>query len=138
LLCVDRDCVAILDQSDWPTFGRFGPDMADAKVALITDGRFSGATRGFCIGHVGPEAAECGPIALVEDGDTISIDAEKGTIDLDVDDAVLEERRKAWTPRTNDYQSGTLWRYAQNVGSARNGALTHPGAQAETHVYADI
>ena len=108
------------------------------KVALITDGRFSGATRGFCIGHVGPEAADCGPIALVEDGDTISIDAEAGTIDLVVDEATLAERRKAWQPRTNDYQSGALWRYAQNVGPARDGALTHPGAKAETHVFADI
>jgi dihydroxy-acid dehydratase len=108
------------------------------KVALITDGRFSGATRGFCIGHVGPEAADCGPIALVEDGDVIAIDAEAGTIDLLVDEAVLAERRKAWTPRTNDYQSGALWRYAQNVGPAYKGAVTHPGAKAETHVYADI
>ncbi|MEM6586134.1 MAG: dihydroxy-acid dehydratase, partial [Pseudomonadota bacterium] len=103
-----------------------------------TDGRFSGATRGFCIGHVGPEAADCGPIALVEDGDTIRIDAEKGTIDLDVDEETLTKRRDAWRPRANDYQSGTLWRYAQNVGPARTGALTHPGAKAETHVYADI
>lgn len=119
------------------TAALYGQGMGE-KVALITDGRFSGATRGFCIGHVGPEAAECGPIALVENGDTISIDAEAGTIDLEVEDAVLEERRKAWKPRTNDYQSGTLWRYAQNVGSARYGALTHPGAKAETHVFADI
>ena len=119
------------------TAALYGQGMGE-KVALITDGRFSGATRGFCIGHVGPEAAECGPIALIEDGDTIAIDAEAGTIDLVVDDAVLEERRKAWKPRTNDYQSGTLWRYSQNVGPARQGALTHPGAKAETHVYADI
>lgn len=119
------------------TAALYGQGMGE-KVALITDGRFSGATRGFCIGHVGPEAAECGPIALVENGDTISIDAEAGTIDLEVEESVLEERRKAWKPRTNDYQSGTLWRYAQNVGSARYGALTHPGAKAETHVFADI
>ncbi|MEL7446737.1 MAG: dihydroxy-acid dehydratase, partial [Pseudomonadota bacterium] len=119
------------------TAALYGQGMGE-KVALITDGRFSGATRGFCIGHVGPEAADCGPIALVEDGDTISIDAEAGTIDLEVDAAVLEQRRQAWQPRTNDYQSGTLWRYAQNVGPAVKGALTHPGAKAETHVYADI
>ncbi|MEO0689681.1 MAG: dihydroxy-acid dehydratase [Pseudomonadota bacterium] len=119
------------------TAALYGQGMGE-KVALITDGRFSGATRGFCIGHVGPEAAECGPIALVEDGDQISIDAEEGTIELDVDAEALEARRKAWTPRTNDYQSGTLWRYAQNVGPARTGALTHPGAKAETHVFADI
>jgi len=105
---------------------------------LITDGRFSGATRGFCIGHVSPEAAECGPIALVEDGDIISIDAETGAIELDVAEDILAERRKAWTPRSHDYQAGAIWRYAQNVGSARYGALTHPGARAETHVFADI
>jgi dihydroxy-acid dehydratase len=108
------------------------------KVALITDGRFSGGTRGFCIGHVGPEAADCGPIALVEDGDTIAIDAEAGTIDLLVDEAILATRKAAWQPRVNDYQSGALWRYAQNVGPAWQGAVTHPGAKAETHVYADI
>jgi dihydroxy-acid dehydratase len=108
------------------------------KVALITDGRFSGATRGFCIGHVGPEAADGGPIALVEDGDVIRIDAEAGTIDLDVPEAVLADRRARWQPRANDYQSGALWRYSRNVGPAYKGAVTHPGACAETHVYADI
>lgn len=108
------------------------------KVALITDGRFSGATRGFCIGHVGPEAADGGPIALIEDGDTIRIDAEAGTIDLDVPKATLAARRAAWTRRTNDYQSGALWRYSQTVGPAYKGAVTHPGAATETHVYADI
>jgi len=119
------------------TAALYGLGMGE-KVALITDGRFSGATRGFCIGHVGPEAAECGPIALVENGDLIEIDAEKGTIDLLVDDQVLEERRKAWSPRVSDYGSGALWRYAQNVGPAYKGAVTHPGGTAETHVYADI
>ena len=119
------------------TAALYGQGMGE-KVALITDGRFSGATRGFCIGHVGPEAADGGPIALIEDGDIIAIDAEAGTIDLDVEEAVLEHRRAAWTARRNDYQSGTLWRYAQNVGPAHQGAVTHPGAKAETHVYADI
>ena len=119
------------------TAALYGQGMGE-RVALITDGRFSGATRGFCIGHVGPEAAEGGPIALVEDGDIISIDAEAGTIDLEVDADVLEARRSGWQARTNDYQSGTLWRYAQNVGPAYKGALTHPGAKAERHVYADI
>ncbi len=107
-------------------------------VALITDGRFSGATRGFCIGHVGPEAADGGPIALVEDGDTIRIDAEAGTIGLDVPDDVLAARRAAWRPRVSAYQSGALYRYAQTVGPASRGALTHPGARVERHVYADI
>jgi dihydroxy-acid dehydratase len=108
------------------------------KVALITDGRFSGATRGFCIGHVGPEAAEGGPIALVENGDPIVIDAEAGTIDLDVAEEVLAERRRNWSARDNGHGSGALWRFAQNVGPAWQGAVTHPGARAESHVYADI
>lgn len=119
------------------TAALYGQGLGE-KVALITDGRFSGATRGFCIGHVGPEAAEGGPIALVQDGDVIRIDAEAGTIDLIVEDAVLTERKAAWAPRTNDYQSGALWRYAQNVGPAWAGAVTHPGAKSETHVFADI
>ena len=119
------------------TAALYGQGMGD-KVALITDGRFSGATRGFCIGHVGPEAAVGGPIALIEDGDTITIDAEQGTIDLEVDDATLEKRRAAWKPRETMYASGALWKYAQQVGPARKGAVTHPGAKAEKHVYADI
>ncbi len=119
------------------TAALYGQGMGE-KVALITDGRFSGATRGFCIGHVGPEAAEGGPIGLVEDGDMIAIDAEAGTIELEVDEAVLAERRKAWKPRGHDYNAGALWRYAQTVGPAYKGAVTHPGAAAETHVYADI
>ncbi len=108
------------------------------KVALITDGRFSGATRGFCIGHVGPEAAIGGPIALLRDGDIIAIDAENGTIAVELDDAELAKRRKSWKPRRHDYQSGALWKYAQTVGDAEKGAVTHPGAAMETHVYADI
>ena len=119
------------------TAALYGQGMGE-KVALITDGRFSGATRGFCIGHVGPEAADCGPIALVEEGDIIAIDAESGTIELEVDEAVLGERRKRWKPRGHDYNAGALWRYAQNVGPAWQGAVTHPGGKAETHVYADI
>lgn len=119
------------------TAALYGQGMGE-KVALITDGRFSGATRGFCIGHVGPEAAECGPIALIEDGDEIIIDADNGIIDLNVDPEALENRRKSWQPRSTDYGSGALWRYAQNVGPAYQGAVTHPGGQAETHVYADI
>ncbi len=119
------------------TAALYGQGLGE-KVALITDGRFSGATRGFCIGHVGPEAAECGPIALIEDGDVVNIDAEKGIIDLEVDAETLEIRRKAWKPRLSDYGSGALWRYAQNVGPAYKGAVTHPGAEAERHVYADI
>jgi len=119
------------------TAALYGQGMGE-KVALITDGRFSGGTRGFCIGHVGPEAAEGGPIALIEDGDIIAIDAEAGTIDLKVAESVLADRRARWTPRRNDYQAGALWRYARNVGPAWRGAVTHPGAAAETHVYADI
>lgn len=115
----------------------YGQGLGEA-VALVTDGRFSGATRGFCIGHVGPEAAVGGPIALVEDGDLISIDAEAGTITLHVDENVLTERRTKWRPREHEYQSGALWRYSQVVGSAANGAVTHPGAAMERFVYADI
>ncbi|MER2520108.1 MAG: dihydroxy-acid dehydratase [Bdellovibrionales bacterium] len=107
------------------------------KVALITDGRFSGATRGFCIGHVGPEAAVGGPIALVRDGDMIAIDADKGTLTVELSDEELAARRKAWTPRQHDFQSGALWKYAQLVGDAEKGATTHPGAKAETHIYAE-
>jgi dihydroxy-acid dehydratase len=119
------------------TAALYGLGMGE-KVALITDGRFSGATRGFCVGHVGPEAAECGPIALIEEGDEITIDAHKGIIDINVSDGVLAERKSKWVPRENDYTSGALWRFAQNVGPAYQGAVTHPGAKAEKHVYADI
>ena len=119
------------------TAALYGQGMGE-KVALVTDGRFSGATRGFCIGHVGPEAADGGPIGLVETGDIIAIDAIAGTIDLLVDEAVLLDRKANWRPRRTDYQSGALWRYAQNVGPAHAGAVTHPGAKAETHIYADI
>ncbi|MFQ5765894.1 MAG: dihydroxy-acid dehydratase, partial [Rhodospirillales bacterium] len=115
----------------------YGQGMGD-KIALITDGRFSGATRGFCVGHVTPEAATGGTIGLLKDGDVITIDADAGTIDVDLSDAELKKRHKAWKPRPNDYQSGALWRYAQTVGEAAKGAVTHPGARAETHVYADI
>ena len=119
------------------TAAMYGLGMGES-VALITDGRFSGATRGFCIGHVGPEAADGGPIALIEDGDTISIDAEAGTIDLQVAADVLAARRAAWRPRDNGYGAGALWRFAQTVGPAYQGAVTHPGAKAERHVFADI
>ncbi len=115
----------------------YGQGMGD-KVALITDGRFSGATRGFCIGHVGPEAAVGGPIGLLKDGDMITINAETGTIEVDLTEDELAARRQNWQPRKTDYQSGTLWKYAQTVGSAEKGALTHPGGESETHVYADI
>ncbi|MER9728505.1 dihydroxy-acid dehydratase [Mesorhizobium sp. M0217] len=119
------------------TAALYGQGMG-GKVALITDGRFSGATRGFCIGHVGPEAAVGGPIGLLKDGDVISIDATKGTIAVDLSEAELATRAKAWKARTTDYQSGAIWKYAQTVGPARNGAVTHPGGAKETHCYADI
>ena len=109
------------------------------KVALITDGRFSGATRGFCVGHVGPEAAQGGPIALVRDGDTITLNALEGTISFDVSDEEMDRRRQEWGgARETIYASGALWKYAQLVGSARLGACTHPGAAAESHVYMDL
>ena len=119
------------------TAALYGQGMGD-KVALITDGRFSGATRGFCIGHVGPEAAVGGPIALVKDGDIIEIDAVKGTINLKVTADELAKRRKTWKPREIDFGSGYIWKYAQQVGDALHGAVTHPGAAAEKSCYADI
>ena len=119
------------------TAALYGQGMGGA-VALITDGRFSGATRGFCIGHVGPEAAAGGPIGLLEDGDVITIDATKGRLDVALSADDLATRRKKWKPRRTDYQSGALWKYAQTVGPARDGAVTHPGGAAETHCYADI
>lgn len=115
----------------------YGQGRGD-QVALITDGRFSGATRGFCVGHVGPEAAVGGPIALLKDGDQITIDANKGEITVALSEKELATRKAAWKPRAHDYQSGALYKYAQTVGSAEKGAVTHPGAQKETHVYADI
>ena len=108
------------------------------KVALITDGRFSGATRGFCVGHVGPEAAVGGPIALIEDGDKILLDGDKGILEVDLSEEELAKRKEKWKPRKTDYNSGTLWKYAQTVGSSSKGAITHPGAEEETHTYADI
>ncbi len=115
----------------------YGQGMGD-KVALITDGRFSGATRGFCIGHVGPEAAVGGPIALLRNGDRIRIDAAAGTLDVLLSEAELAARKAAWKPRTNDYGSGAIWRYAQNVGPAWQGAVTHPGGEGERKQYGDI
>ncbi len=109
------------------------------KIALITDGRFSGATRGFCVGHVGPEAAVGGPIGLLKDGDMITLDAVTGEISVALSDAELAARKAAWTgPRETMYATGALWKYAQLVGQARDGAVTHPGGKAERHVYADI
>ncbi|MFC4668775.1 dihydroxy-acid dehydratase [Seohaeicola nanhaiensis] len=109
------------------------------KVALITDGRFSGATRGFCVGHVGPEAAHGGPIALIKTGDVITINAIEGTISVALTDEELGERKAAWPgPCKTDYASGALWKYAQLVGKTNKGAVTHPGAKAETHVYMDL
>ena len=109
------------------------------KVALITDGRFSGATRGFCVGHVGPEAAHGGPIAMLRDGDVITIDAIKGELSVDLSDEELASRKADWSgPRETIYASGALWKYAQLVGSAQGGACTHPGAKGEAHVYMDL
>ncbi|MCB1480526.1 MAG: dihydroxy-acid dehydratase [Rhodobiaceae bacterium] len=119
------------------TAALYGQGMGD-KVALITDGRFSGATRGFCIGHVGPEAAVGGPIGLLRDGDIIELDATAGTMNVRLSDEELNKRREAWKPRANDATSGVLWKYAQEVGSARAGAVTHPGGAAEVKCYADV
>jgi dihydroxy-acid dehydratase len=119
------------------TAALYGQGMG-LKVALITDGRFSGATRGFCIGHVGPEAAIGGPIGLLRDGDVIDIDADVGTLNVRLSDEELAERKSQWKPRDGEFGSGYLWKYAQQVGTALSGAVTHPGAVAEKQSYADI
>ena len=119
------------------TAALYGQGMGD-KVALITDGRFSGATRGFCVGHVGPEAAMCGPISLLRDGDIIEIDAVAGTLDVKLSKEELERRALEWKPRAEEFTCGYLWKYAQQVGPARRGAITHPGASVEKECYADI
>jgi dihydroxy-acid dehydratase len=119
------------------TAALYGQGMGD-KVALITDGRFSGATRGFCVGHVGPEAALGGPIALLRDGDIVELDAIAGTLSVRLENAELDRRKKDWKPRESAFGSGAIWKYAQQVGSARWGAVTHPGAQGEARCYADI
>ena len=108
------------------------------KVALITDGRFSGATRGFCIGHVGPEASVGGPIALLRNGDVIDIDAKKGTINVRLSKKELSNRKRKWKPKKINFGNGTLWKYAQTVGPAYLGAPTHPGGKKEVKCYADI
>jgi len=118
------------------TAALYGQGVGDS-VALITDGRFSGGTRGFCIGHVGPEAALGGPIGLIEDGDIIEIDAVAGTLSIRLSDEELAKRKAKWTPRQTDYRSGAIWKYAQGVGPARRGAVTHPGGAAEVVSYAD-
>jgi dihydroxy-acid dehydratase len=115
----------------------YGQGISD-QVALITDGRFSGATRGLCVGHVGPEAQIGGPIALIQDGDIIAIDAEAGTIELEVDQSILDQRFKHWRPRETNYGSGAIWKFAEGVGPAHKGAVTHPGQKGERHVYADL
>ncbi len=119
------------------TAALYGQGMGD-KVALITDGRFSGATRGFCVGHVGPEAAVGGPIALIKDGDIITLDAVTGEISVNVTEEEFAQRKKSWAPRDHEYGSGAIWKYAQLVGPARYGALTNPGAKGEKEQYADI
>ncbi|XXK31874.1 dihydroxy-acid dehydratase [Rhodobacteraceae bacterium nBUS_24] len=109
------------------------------KVALITDGRFSGATRGFCVGHVGPEAAHGGPIALLKDGDVITLNAIEGSISVDLSDEELAQRKADWPgPRETIYASGALWKYSQQVGEIYKGAVTHPGGKAEKHQYMDL
>ena len=119
------------------TAALYGQGAGD-KVALITDGRFSGGTRGFCIGHIGPEAAVGGPIGLLKNGDIIRIDAEKGSLEVNLSDQELEERRVSWKPRQTQYTSGALHKFTQLVGPARDGAVTHPGANSESHTFVDL
>jgi dihydroxy-acid dehydratase len=119
------------------TAALYGQGMGE-KVALITDGRFSGATRGFCVGHVGPEAAIGGPIALLRDGDIIELDAINGTLNVKLAPDELERRAREWKPREDEFTSGYLWKYARQVGAARQGAVTHPGGAVEKACYANI
>ena len=119
------------------TAALYGQGAGD-KVALITDGRFSGGTRGFCIGHIGPEAAVGGPIGLLKNGDIIRIDAEKGSLEVNLSDQELEDRRVSWKPRQTQYTSGALHKFTQLVGPARDGAVTHPGANSESHTFVDL
>ena len=119
------------------TAALYGQGMG-GKVALITDGRFSGATRGFCVAHIGPEAALGGPIALLRDGDIIELDAEKASLNVKLTKGELEKRAREWKPRAGEYTSGYLWKYVQQVGPARQGAVTHPGGSVEKSCYADI
>ncbi len=119
------------------TAALYGQGISD-KVALVTDGRFSGGTRGLCVGHIGPEAADGGPIGLLQDGDIIVVDAEAGTLDIELSEQELNNRRAQWKPKSPSFGSGAIWRYAQNVGPARDGAVTNPGARKEVRVYADI
>jgi dihydroxy-acid dehydratase len=118
------------------TAALYGQGHSD-QIALITDGRFSGATRGLCVGHVGPEAQVGGPIALIEDGDIIAIDAEAGTIELEVDPIDLEHRQRRWEPKPIQYGSGAIWKFAQAVGPACEGAVTQPGFKGEVKPYSE-
>jgi dihydroxy-acid dehydratase len=97
------------------------------QVALLTDGRFSGATRGMMIGHVSPEAAAGGPLALVRNGDAIAIDASAGVLSLRISKAEMAKRAKSWKPRKPAAAHGVLEKYADHVGSAHLGAVTHSG-----------
>ena len=115
----------------------YGQGMGE-KVALITDGRFSGATRGFCVGHVGPEAALGGPIGLIKNGDKILIDAQKGIISCELSIEELANRKKKWKIKETEFASGALWKYSQLVGPAKDGAVTHPGGKYEKKNYSDI
>ena len=115
----------------------YGQGLGDT-VALITDGRFSGGTRGFCVGHVGPDAAIGGMIGLLKDGDEIIIDAIRGEINVSLTEEEIKKRRSEWKPRKTNHNSGSIWKYAQTVGPAHEGAVTQPGAKKETHTYADI
>jgi len=119
------------------TAALYGQGLGE-EVALITDGRFSGGTHGFSIGHVGPEAAVGGPIGLLKDGDIIEIDTEKGTLNVNLTDDDFKLRKAKWKPKVTEYTTGTLWKYSQSVGPAFEGAVTHPGASKEKKCYADI
>ena len=144
----ESEAGAAPDEKILTAMGAFNEELVKAGVMLAGEGlhpsskgkrvRFSGATRGFCVGHIGPEAAIGGPIALLRDGDVIEIDADAGTLNVKLATQELADRRQDWKPRESEFGSGYIWKYAQQVGPAVNGAVTHPGGAAEKACYADI
>jgi dihydroxy-acid dehydratase len=106
-----------------PTSAIVGAGLG-ADVALLTDGRFSGGSHGFIIGHITPEAQEGGPVALVQDGDTVTVDATQNTIEMSVSDDELAKRRASWTAPPLKATRGTLYKYIKNVKSASEGCVT--------------
>lgn len=149
----EEDCAAVITAREYDESGvlvirnegpRGGPGMREmtrtsavlvgqrSRVPIVTDGRFSGATRGFNVGHVSPEAGVGGPIGLIRDGDVVTIDLEAGLLEVELTDEELARRRRDWKPRRNAYGSGALWKYSELVGETRGGARTYQPDMAST------